>query len=222
MKIICKIFALSCLFLSWGCDCARDFPRVEKHAFSSKDLRDIVVYESTYDFESDEAKKALNLADLYKLQGSVSVVSRHPTESELELVKWAIDVVGEEMDDNEGGKLYFLKTSPGITVKLPGGEEFQMTGRSIGYRIIYGPNEKLNKDPGKKFDFHEVLTTAVPACLVAEQIVGLGNGFVSVGCTDYSRLMGLMLFQWAVESATKAVLLELKLGIEHVLMCYSL
>ena len=188
ISFLYRFFAISCLFFLGGCDCERVYPRVEKKAFSLRDLRDIVVYESTYDFESDEAMKAVNLADTYKLQGSISVVSRHPSGSELELMKWAIDVSGEEMNDDEIGKLYFLKTSPGITVKLPGGGEFLMTGRSIGYRIIYGPNEERHNQPGKKFDFQEVLATAVPACLVAERVVGLGDGFVSVGKIKYYNL----------------------------------
>ena len=56
-----------------------------------------------------------------------------------------------------------------------------LTGKSTGYRIIYGPNPSsvhVFGAQGEDYNFQKNLDEAIPACLVVEEVIGLGKGHV--------------------------------------------
>lgn len=176
-----KIALLVALMLSVGC-AGRD-------AVRGKDFLDplnrgfIVVYEELNDTNFDDEIKAAKLADEYQLRGSMASVQRVPTAAEFELIRSAILSCGSEMHDDDIEKLFFLKTSAGLTVQPKDTPPFTLTGKSTGYRIIYGPNPSsvhVFGAQGEDYNFQKNLDEAIPACLVVEEIIGLGRGHVII------------------------------------------
>ena len=137
-----KIALLAVVILAVGC--------AKRDGVKGKDILDpsnreyVVVYEglydSLYDANFEDEIKVAKLADEYHLRGAIASVRRVPTEAEFDLIRSAILSCGSEMNDDETGKLFFLKTSAGLTVQPKDTPPFTLTGKSTGYRIIYGPN----------------------------------------------------------------------------------
>lgn len=141
----------------------------------------VVVYEDRNDSNFAEEIKAAKLADEYRVRGSMARVQRVPTEMEFELIRSAILSCGSEMNDDEIAKLFFLKTSAGLTIQPKDTPPFTLTGKSTGYRIIYGPNPSsahIFGAQGEDYNFQKNLDEAIPACLVVEEVIGLGKGHV--------------------------------------------
>lgn len=168
---------LVALIFSLGC-AGRD-------AVRAKDFLDplnrglVVVYEDGNENNFADEMKAAKLADEYRVRGSMARVQRVPTEVEFELIRSAILSCGSEMNDDEIAKLFFLKTSAGLTIQPKDTPPFTLTGKSTGYRIIYGPNPSsvhVFGAQGEDYNFQKNLDEAIPACLVVEEVIGLGKG----------------------------------------------
>ena len=173
------IIMLVALIFSLGC-AGRD-------AVEAKDFLDplnrglVVVYEDGNENNFADEMKAAKLADEYRVRGSMARVQRVPTEVEFELIRSAILSCGSEMNDDEIAKLFFLKTSAGLTIQPKDTPPFTLTRKSTGYRIIYGPNPSsvhVFGAQGEDYNFQKNLDEAIPACLVVEEVIGLGKGHV--------------------------------------------
>ena len=158
-----------------------------RDAVRAKDFLDplnrglVVVYEDGNDNNFADEMKAAKLADEYRVRGSMARVQRVPTEVEFELIRSAILSCGSEMNDDEIAKLFFLKTSAGLTIQPKDTPPFTLTRKSTGYRIIYGPNPSsvhVFGAQGEDYNFQKNLDEAIPACLVVEEVIGLGKGHV--------------------------------------------
>ena len=188
MRWYLSIYFLA-MIICGGCCSRKSESRIEGLSFDEGS--ELIVYD-TVDTDSVEFLNAAKLADDYHLQGKVVNLIRHPSAEEVDLFRWAMSSRGDEMLEKEINNLYFLKTSFGLTVRQKGLPEFTQTGRTTGYRIIYGPAKSPHQHMGYttegKFDFNERLAVAIPACLVVENLIGLGKGYVMVQAGKYFSL----------------------------------
>jgi hypothetical protein len=74
-------------------------------------------------------------------------------------------------------------------IKPSNWKPFNAIGKYRGYRFIYGPPVDIAPpDLVENASFQEKLNRAVPRCLVIEDLIGLGEGFVIVSNSEYYLL----------------------------------
>ena len=154
-------------------------------------IQESAIYTFNFDENSTKFISAAMLADKFKLRGKLALVGREPDMVEFSLLELAFNAKGDEMTTDEVGQLFFLKSSEGIFAGQRNLPKFTQTGRFFGYRIIYGPDPAVAKIKGgnvSQFNYSETLESSIPAALVVEEVIGLGEGFVAVQNSKYYKL----------------------------------